>query len=140
MLPDLKHDFYGAFITEAKTGPRRELHLSVELWPRGVSGQRLAWRRGEGRIVHIRFGGIANFDTVDAFFTEFANSANSGEGLHHLRYDAGVPSKPGRLFLEIEFDRTGDGIQIRCQSVNIWECPEQRDPIIPAGREGREVD
>ena len=111
-LPNLKHDFYNLFVDEVKIGPRQELNLSMELW----QDNRF---RGEGKFVSIRFGGIVNFDEVQAFFADFHSSANAYEGLHWLRYDETRKSKPGDLFIKMQFDRTGEEVLIHCKNITI---------------------
>ncbi len=111
-LPNLKHDFYNALVDAADIGPRQELNLSMELWQGNRS-------RGEGRLVSIRFGGIVNFDEVQAFFTAFQSSANAQEGLHWLRYDVTRKSKPNDLFIKMQFDRTGEEVLIHCKNITI---------------------
>jgi hypothetical protein len=111
-LPDLKHNFYNAFVDEVRVGPRQELNLSMELWP----GDRIG---GEGKFVSIRFGGIVNFGEVQEFFADFDNSANAHEGLHWLRYDEAKNSKPGDLFIKMQFDRTEDEVLVHCKNITI---------------------
>lgn len=67
----------------------------------------------------IRFGGITNFEAVRSFFENFEAGRNAGNSLHHLRYDPTKKSAPGRLFLEMEFDGTGDQPRIECRSPRI---------------------
>ena len=111
-LPNLKHDFYNAFIDEVKIGPRQELNLSMEL----CQGNRC---RGKGKIISIRFGGIVNFGEVQAFFADFQNSANAHESLHWLRYDETKTSEPSNLFIRMQFDRTDNEVLIHCKNLTI---------------------
>lgn len=92
-----------------KIGPRRELNLSLELWVGNRNG-------GEGKFVSVRFGGIINFDEVQAFFADSDNSANAHEGLQWLRDDEAKESKPDDLFIRMQFDRTEAEVLIHCKT------------------------
>src|SRR3982750_2599340 len=105
-LPDLRLDFYGATIDEARVGPRRELNLAF----RDMAGDPHS---------RVRFGGIANFDEVRAFF-----ETTHAEGLHFLRYDPAERSKPGRLVVEVGFDRSEDRCVIRCSNATVTVLKE----------------
>jgi hypothetical protein len=107
-LPDLSLDFYGATIDEAWVGPRRELALALL----DMAGNPYA---------RVRFGGIANFDEVKAFF-----ETPPADSLHFLRYDLAERSKPGRLVVELGFDRSGDRCVIRCSKVEVMDETEPR--------------
>ena len=100
-LPDLQFDFYGATIDEARVGPRRELSLALS----DMAGNPCA---------QVRFGGIANFDEVRAFF-----QTPPTDGLHFLRYHPTEASKPGRLVVEMEFDRTEERCLVRCSNIAV---------------------
>jgi hypothetical protein len=100
-LPDLRLDFYGATIDEARVGPRRELALVL----RDMAGNPYA---------QVRFGGITNFGEVKAFI-----ETPPVDCLHFLRYDRTERSKPGRLILELGFDRSDDRCVIRCSNVTV---------------------
>ena len=110
-LPNLKHDYYDALVREARLGPRRELSLCLELREEAPGGERKA--------VTIRFGGITNFDEVSLFFERFESSPSRWERLHFLRYSAERTSKPNNLLIEIQFDRTGDEVDICCRNVSV---------------------
>ena len=107
-LPDLGLDFYGATIDEARLGPRRELALVLL----DMTGNPYA---------RVRFGGIANFDEVKVFFQRPPT-----DGFHFLRYDPSEESKPGRLVVELGFDRSDERCVIRCSNVTVTIASERR--------------
>ena len=94
-----EHDFYGAVIQSAIVGPRRELRLFVETWPKG------GHKSGGGPVVSIRFGAIENFAEVQKFARDVPQNS-----LHYLRHAHG--SKPTRNVIEMEFDGTGERFTI----------------------------
>jgi hypothetical protein len=92
-------DFYGAIIREAKLGPRHEISLSIEAWPHPKQ------QFGEGELVRLRFGAIANYDEIKRFF-----ATTPTDSLHYLRYSK--KSTPRRHVVEIEFDESEARITI----------------------------
>jgi hypothetical protein len=84
----------GAKIRGAKTGPRRELTLRIEIWPKGKA------MFGGGDLFKLRFGAIFNYEEVRRFFMKVPV-----DGLHYLRELS--ESNPHRHVIEMEFDRTG---------------------------------
>jgi len=92
-------EYYGAQIRDAKTGPRRELTLRIETWPKGKVSF------GGGEMVTLRFGAIFNYEEVQGYFTK-----GQFESLHYLREQG--ESSPRRHIIEMEFDRTGDRVRI----------------------------
>ena len=115
-LPDLKHDYCGAIVTGVSCGPRREVTLTLELWPMR-DGERInSWSLGEGDKVTVRFGGIENYEEVNRLFGE--GKHESGE-LHYMRLREG--SKHGQLIIGMEWDRTDYVLDVRCKNVSVSE-------------------
>jgi hypothetical protein len=85
------NNFYGAQIREAKIGPRRELTLLLETWPKN------SFSFGGRDLVTLRFGALFNFEEVQKFFARPIN-----ESLHYLRYAR--ESNRRRHVIEMEFD------------------------------------
>jgi len=109
-IPD--HFFNHALFKCVSLGPRRE--LTLELNP-------LIWvgHRGHHRpAVIVRFGGIINFEEVKALFE--ANHHKRSE-LGWLDYDKLHASKPGDLYLHLEFERVEARVVIHCHSLTITE-------------------
>jgi len=104
----------GALVLAAAIGPRRALTLSIELWPYPAP----TFRHGEGPLMIVRFGGIANMEAVSAFWSAWRAQV-SRPGLHYLRYAPDQPSQPGHLRIELEFDSTGDRLRINCQHLTV---------------------
>ena len=107
-VPSLVHDFSHAHIGRVSVGPRREVTLSVSP---------LVWEGRTGQLadpVQLRFGGIANFVEVSAFF---ASSPQERSELSWLRYAEGRRSKPGCLFFELVFERIDARLVIQCSSL-----------------------
>ncbi|HVO78493.1 MAG TPA: hypothetical protein VMT39_00605 [Candidatus Bathyarchaeia archaeon] len=99
-------DYHGAMIRDAKLGPRRELTLCIETWPKGkpvLEG---------GDIVTLRFGAVANYEEIERFF---ANPPT--DGLHYLRESS--ESRPNRRIVEMEFDRSDDRLRIIAGKVSV---------------------
>lgn len=61
---------------------------------------------------------IVNYAEVEALFK--LNHQGHSE-LGRLRYDTKKPSKPGELYLHIEFERVEVGVVIHCSSLTITE-------------------
>jgi hypothetical protein len=111
-LPPLIYDFSHAMIDGVHLGPRRE--LTLDLAP-------LMWEGPHGRPlegVHIRFGAIENFDEV----TEaFATAPHERSELAWLRYADGA--RPGRLLVELMFERIDLRLVIRCRNLQVSGPP-----------------
>jgi hypothetical protein len=98
----MDRDYGGALIRSVRIGPRHELTLELDIWPKHHTTT-----DGTGfQFATVRFGGISNYDEVARVF----ESTNIHESLHYMR-DA-VGSKPTRRLVDIEFDRTGQRIRI----------------------------
>jgi hypothetical protein len=114
-LPDLRYDYYAAFVREAVLGPRRELSLVIE---RNV-GMPPGRVKAHEPTVQIRFGGIANYDEVRSFFEHYPRRPGYAETLHHLKYDPAAHSRPGELFIRMEWDRSEESITIQCRNLSV---------------------
>lgn len=108
-LPELLLDYNSTYCDEFYLGPRRELNMTI----RDFSGK-----------LHskVRFGGIANFDEVKEVFATLTS-----ENLHHVRYNRSEPSKPGKLVVDIQFDRWDEPIVIRCSKLEVAEAASASD-------------
>ena len=109
-LPD--HHFNHAIFDSVVLGPRRELTLGL---------RPLVWAGHQGHhgpAVTVRFGGIVNIEEVKALFEA---SHHEHSELSHLDYDKQYASKPGDLYLRIEFERVEAQIVIHCHSLTIME-------------------
>ena len=111
-LPELPSDFNHALFESVAFGPRREMTLKLN--PLVWVGNRGLY----GPAVTVRFGGIVNFEEVKALFA--ANHHKRSE-LGWLRYDTSQTSKPGDLYLHIEFERVEARIVIQCHSLTVTE-------------------
>jgi hypothetical protein len=92
-------DYSGVKIRGAKTGPRRELTLRIEIWPKRKA------TFGGGNLLSLRFGAIFNYEEVRRFFMRVPLDA-----LDYLRELS--ESNPRRHVIEMELDRTGERIRI----------------------------
>ena len=113
-LASLTSDFNHASIQNVTIGPRREVML--EIAP-------LVWNGSRGRYadgVRVRFGGIENFAEVSAFF---AADPHKQSELAELSYADGRKSKPGRLFVELVFERIDARLVVQCSSVQVGSPP-----------------
>ena len=110
----MERDYYGAVIRAFQFGPRRELTLDVDTFPRRNTATD---RTGIERI-RIRLGGIANYEEVVQAFS----GLNTHESLHYLR-DAPA-SKTTRRLIELEFDRTEQRTLIIAQHVQEQAAPQ----------------
>ncbi len=107
-LPELEFDFSHAVINDVTLGPRREVTLTVQT----LSFVGSVGRRSPG--IKVRFGGIINFESVESFF---AQGPHLGSELAWLRYDESRTSRPGRLFLDLAFERIEARIILECAAV-----------------------
>jgi hypothetical protein len=100
-------DYYGAVIRSVQFGPRHELTLQFDVWPKHNSAT-----DGTGALqVTVRFGGISNYEEVLRAF----KGLNANESLHCLKDDPA--SKPTRRLVDLEFDRTEQRIRIIARHV-----------------------
>jgi hypothetical protein len=95
----MESDYYSAIVRDVKAGPRREMVLRIETWPKGKS------TFGSGDIVTLRFAAIVNYEEVRKYFARVPV-----ESLHYLRELS--ESTARRHVVEMEFDRSGDRIRI----------------------------
>lgn len=102
-------DYYGAMIRAAKLGPRRELTLLIETWPKG----KVTFEGGD--VVTLRLRAISNYEEVQRFFIKVPMN-----GLHYLRELS--ESNPERHVIEMEFDRTDERIKIIAGKVSKLTC------------------
>ena len=89
-------DFYGAMIRSAKIGPRRELTLCIETWPKGR-------RNLAAKSPALGFGAIGNFAE-----TQKPNLA--ADGLQYLKELS--TSTIRRRVVEMQFDPTGKRVSM----------------------------
>lgn len=113
VVPGAHDNFYGAIVRDVKVGPRRELTLLVETWPKNSASF------GGGDVVTPRLGALFNLEEVRKFFARPLN-----ESLHYLRH--ATESNRRRHVIEIEFDRTEDRMKIVAGKVSARVVPLQR--------------
>ena len=101
-------DFYGAMIRSAKIGPRQELTLLIETWPKKKP------TFGGGEIVTLRFGAIENFEEIQVLFASLPT-----DGLHYLKESN--KSTARRRVVELEFDRTGKRVSIIANKIALMD-------------------
>ena len=97
--------FHAALIRDARLGPRRELTLDIETFPKFKQGGK------ESKMVVIRFSAISNYQEVKQLFAKphFAS-------LHYLR--EANRSGPNRIF-EMEFDSTEEKVRIMAGKITV---------------------
>jgi hypothetical protein len=101
-MKSMDHNYDGAVIRSVRLGPRHELTLELDIWPKHNTAT-----DGTGaKLATVRFGGISNYDEVGRAF----ENLNVHESLHYMRDALG--SKPTRRLIEIAFDRTEQHIRI----------------------------
>ncbi|MGC4002574.1 MAG: hypothetical protein QM811_05285 [Pirellulales bacterium] len=118
LLPSLKYEYNNARIVGLTIGPRREILLELCL---------LSWADTAGRCdtkVHVRFGGIKNFEEVKAFLKVGHHETSE---LAYLRYSTNQPSKPGQLSIDISFERVDAVICIECADVRVEDAAQNTD-------------
>jgi hypothetical protein len=109
MVRRLKYEYHDAAVTGVSIGPRREVTLTTRLDGRVA---------GREAVVNIRFGGIANFPQVGAYFGGvMAGVSESYAGrIDGLGYEEpALPASRG-LALRLELDGYG-GVLILCRNV-----------------------
>lgn len=98
----MDRDYFGAVISSVELGPRRELTLNFDIWPKHNTAT-----DGSGSLrCTIRFGGISNYEEI----AQTLKDINTFESILYLR-DAPA-SKVTRRVVDMEFDRTGQRIRI----------------------------
>lgn len=113
-LPDLKHNYYNAHVESAKIGPLREVTLTLLVHP---NPSFYNWSVAE--TVTVWFGTVYNIEEAKTLFKRLAQDWDRVDPLHYLRYAADPPSKPGSLYIEIEWDRSDDYLKIHCRDVSV---------------------
>jgi hypothetical protein len=116
-LPDsAKYGEFGSFheglVVDLKTGPRREVILTVEVPHRGIVNH---------EQVCVRLGGIVNFEVVKGVFdriTRVARAPNGLPELQYLGYARDRSSRWGNLYVDILFDDWRQ-VQIRCSHIEV---------------------
>jgi hypothetical protein len=98
----MDRDYDGAVIRSVQFGPRYELTLELDIWPK----QNTATDGTGSQPARVRFGGISIYDEVARAF----ENLNVHESLNYMREAPG--SKPTRHLIDIEFDRTEQHIRI----------------------------
>jgi hypothetical protein len=111
-------DFYGR---SAKIGPRRELTLRIETWPKGKM------KFGGGEIVTLRFGAIENFEEIQKLFANLP-----ADGLHYLKQLS--KSTARRRAVEMEFDRAGKRVRIVADKIALNRPPVLLDVPLRGAR------
>ena len=113
-LPELGKRFAGALIEDIRFGPRRECTLIL---------RPLVWHSQQGRAaercVAVRFGGVNNLDAVNTFF---ASEPWQQSELRSLEYAPAPPSKLGRVYVQVAFERTDGQMMIECTSISITDA------------------
>jgi hypothetical protein len=97
--------FYAAMIRDIKLGPRHELTLDIETFPKSTHYFK------DGKMITIRFGAISNYGEVQEFFAKIPF-----ESLHYLRE---ITRSGSHRIFEMEFDGTGKQIQIVAGNIAI---------------------
>ncbi len=129
-LPTLKHIYPWATVKSFEVGPRREITLYMKLWRDDVLNRHEHnWKenREPATIVPVRFGGVENLEEVQAFFERVKAeitklSPDAIEPIGVFDYDREHESKINEIYFRVYFDRSGDKIIIRCQSVTEREA------------------
>ena len=129
-IPALKHVYPWSTVHSFEVGPRREITLYMKLWRKDILNRHdHNWNKNRepATIVPVRFGGVENLEEVQAFFERvkvetIKLSPNAIEPIEVFDYDREHESKVNEIYFRIYFDRSGDEIIIRCQSVTEKEA------------------
>lgn len=121
-LPD--HDFDHGLIDAVEIGPRSELNLVI--LPLVWVGQ----RGNYGSPIRVRFGGIDNFEEVEAFFSDLSRRQAD---IASLRYDQNRKSKPGFLFFELVYERIDARLEVHCSSLQVTDTQSFIVNLFPGG-------
>jgi len=100
-------DYRGAVIRSVQFGPRHEITLELDIFPmQNTATDGTGFQRAV-----VRLGGILNYEDVVRSF----KALNTNESLHLLKDAPG--SKTTKRFIDIEFDRADQRIQIIARHV-----------------------
>jgi hypothetical protein len=114
MVTGFPYDFHDAGLAAVELGPRREASLTAALAMPGRMGNHL---------VTIRFGGIANFNEVEAFFAGVPAGSSSDrfiDRVYVLGYDRNELQRCDRRVVHLELETYGH-LTIRCRTVTAWQ-------------------
>ena len=112
-IPELIHDFSDAWIDGIEFGPRREFTLKV------LIPTRTGPTPSPPAPVAVRFGGVENLDQVRS---AFRSSPQKVSELRSLRYSDDKKSKPGKLFVTLDFERVDLRLEVRCSSISLSQA------------------
>lgn len=113
MIPDLQHNFHDASLRQVSLGPRREVTLVCKL--------DLCFNSNASPVMAVRFGGIANYDEVSAFFHPVASTEAGHDYIarvDRLDYDEMDGLTSGELRFRLELDGIGV-VKIHCRNVTV---------------------
>jgi hypothetical protein len=96
--PDIEYELHDSTIVAVSTGPRREVSVTIDLYPIFYANK---------PRVQLRFGGIENFDAVQRYIDK-------------LHYDTEKESKSGDYWFFFQTDWCGP-IRIHCSSMSVTE-------------------
>ena len=111
-LPELRFNFHDSLLYGFVVGPRYEATLKVRLYEIFYPG---------GQMVLVRFGKIANFETVRSFLEAMELPEDRGNPyarLDALCYDPKMKSTSNDLHFFLELDGVGK-LQIHCGKMTI---------------------
>lgn len=112
-------NFDHSLIEGIEFGPRREVKLVISP---------LVWDGSNDRhaeSIQVRFGGIENFDEMVALFNAIPPEKSE---LAWMRFSDNLLSKPGRLFIELAFERIDAHFLVRCSSMQVRNFPKNVHP------------
>lgn len=113
--PKLEYRFHDSCLRDILIGPRREVTLTIDLYPIDYP---------EKPTVRVRFGGIFDFEKVEAFFSNLYEAEQNGylDRIDALDYVPEKRSRDGDLHLFVRFDRAGS-LRIHCRHLSIDQKP-----------------
>jgi hypothetical protein len=114
-IHEIPYQFHDALLEDFQVGPRREITLKISLYPIFYSG---------GPTVSVHFGGITNFDTVQAYFRKFEKPTPEigFDRIDTLNYDTKYKSTENKLFFYLQLSGEGS-LKIHCSNFTVSAVP-----------------
>lgn len=129
--PDIEYELHDSTIVAVSTGPRREVSVTIDLYP--------VFYANKPRV-QLRFGGIENFDTVHRYVNKLRQESNDdyiGCRIDAFHYDTKKESKSQDYWFFFQTDWCGP-LRIHCSSMSMTElqspcCEPSHAPEPAAG-------
>ena len=129
--PKVEYDLHDSTIVSVSSGPRREVSVTIDLYPIFYPDK---------QRIQLRFGGIDNFNTVQLYIDKIRQEADDddyiGCRIDAFHYDTKKESKSGDYWFFFQTDWCGP-VRIHCSKMSMTvlqgssceQCGEREPPM-----------